>query len=1384
MRGHGHVDHGNFGLSIPLGRRMTVTPEPLRILLVADDPEQIRRTGQGLQRQGSGRIVLEGADSLTTARRRLSAGAYDLAILDLALGEGPGLDVLEDFRIVAPDVPVVVFARPGTPGDLAGSLALGAADCLSVDALDCAGLADRLQAAAVRKGAEGRDLRRQRHLKAALEGAGDLVWHWEPGSPVWLSAPDPVAWGLSDREAGESVESLRGRVHPDDRERVRQQVEDALAGEGAWRVEARVRLGGGGYRWCECRGRVWRDASGVLESVAGTVTDVQRQYNAVRELERGRRQLQAVLDSDPVASAVINASGFVTDCNKAWMALDEAGCHAGPRFGPGTSFVPEKDESQTHDGPSRKELEHGLKQVLTGTAGSFTCEYGTLDRRWRIRIFPLLNPGIAGAVIRHEEANAGGRAAARPASRPAGLETSLAALPCPAFRLDANFVVREMNRAARALCSREPEGWDVLKALRRTDADAVAAALAETAKSPAAAWHDSTGRGGEPRRRWGAKALPGTDGPQGFLLIAFEVSDLLAEEAGMEAARAAAMGSPVGIAILEGRGEAATIQWANPAFAAMSGKPADAVVGRRLEDHLAGAGRCDAGELARSVDGTVPGSRLTIHRYDGAAWELEFASLGKRVCVTAADVADRERTVNALAELRRRLQGALRGSGDGAWEWDAASGRGWLSPRGLEVLGLPADAPGDQFDAAIERVHRRDRARLKNAIEEAAHSGGGLETEFRLEGRDGTWIEIRGQGSRGSRVIAGTLRDITEVRRARQALEEREEHATLAVRGASLGTWSWAPGSGAVHVDARARHLHGDEAEAGRVGLRDWLRRVAPADRRAVLEAVARAGDEGALRIRYRLASGDRAVAVDGQVIGAGDPGRQRADGVCRDVTDEANQRQAALTASRHLESTLAFLPGMVARAAGDGTLVWTNAAWRAAFPEARTLAEAISPEQCVELEPRLRSVRGGEAFHGPLVLPVAGQPRHVEAFWAPVGEHGEFLVVLHDLTEDREADSRLFQVRKMEAVGQLAGGVAHEFNNLLGVIVGSLELLEGQTGVEPAGARRLAAALGAARQGADVARRLMAFARQQDLEPEPVDVSSFARTRAELLGRLLGEGGMLELDLADEPWEVDVDPAHLETALVHLVRNAAQAMDGGGRVTLSTRNRALAEGEARRRLGPSAEGGDYVEVAVLDTGAGIPEEVLARVFDPFFTTRGAGRAAGLGLSLVWGFAQQSGGRAIIESTQGEGTRVALLLPRRGDSAPVARARAQHPEPAAVRGAIVVEPDPALRETASDLLASLGWDVRAVGDAPAALQALAEAPADLLFTETSPGGDMDGVTLARRAMANQPSLKVLFSESRSAPAGEAAHPFVAKPYGRRELEAALREAMEDEQAHG
>ncbi len=1332
--------------------------------------------GQGLQRQGSGLIMLEGADSLATARRRLAAAAYDLVVLDLGLGAS----ALADFREFAPDAPLVTLARPAAAEDAADSLAAGAADCLSPAAIDCDGLVDRLRGAAARARLEAERAGGQRRTDTALEAAGDLAWHWEAGGQVWLQASDPATWGLQEARCRESVENLKLRLHPDDREQVLRRLREALDEEGGWQVEARLKVGGGGFRWCECRGRAWRNDKGVPVRAAGVVADVQRQRNAVRELDRARRQLRAVFDSDPVPHAIINASGFVTDCNRAWLGFDQAGCHAGARFGLGTQFMPEPGEAGAADGVAPETLARGIRQVLGGISEQFSCDYDAGDRHWRLRVFALMNPGIAGAVIRHEDVTSEWKDASGARVRLAEAESALAALPAAFFLLDGDFSVREANGLAAELATRPCVGRELMKCLAREDADAVAAALADVGGGASAAWRDAEARDDGTVRRWSVRPLPAAKAGshRGFVATATDVSDLVRRGGDAALLAQAVRGAPVGMAMLDGEGSGATIRWANPAFAAMTGRQPEAVLGQPLGEFLASAGRVDEAALEKLLTAPAPDTRVNVHRYDGAAWELAAAPAGGALCLTAADVAGRERALDALTELRRRLQGALRGSDEGAWEWDESTGQGWISRQGLEILRLPPDMPPERFDEVIERIHRAERSQLRTRLRDASADGGQVEVQVRLDLPEEVWVEIRARAARGSRLLAGTLRDVTDACRARETLENRERRSALALRGAGLGTWSWSSRSRRIRADALTWQLHGAPGEGSRAGVRDWLRRVAPADRRRVLEAFSRSSGDQRIQVEYRLAGDERWLSLEGRRLEREADGYWRLDGTCRDVTGTRQAADAAERASGLSRATLDALPGLAARMDAEGRLTWTNRAWDQAFPDATTLVEALGRRRSAEWHARLRETLQGAAQRGPLVLPLEGRPRQMEAFWSAV-DSGEALLLLQDLTDQRESENRLFQARKMESVGQLAGGTAREFNNLLGVVIGNLELLEAGAATDPAARRRVAAALGAAQQGAAVTDRLLAFARQQDAEPEPVDPAGFVRARGDLLGRQVGEGCTLEFVLADGAWPVEVDPAQLETALLQLVANAAEAMPGGGRLRISAGNRTLDAAAARQVLGPSAVPGDYVELAVEDQGPGIPPELAERVFDPFFTTRGSGRT-GLGLSMVWGFAQQAGGRACVSKAPGGGARVGIFLPRGTTAARRSRKRAgAEPAEAVRRRAVLVEPDQALRETCAQMLDALGWEVREVSDGQSALESLEKAPADLLFTEVEPG-DMDGTELARRATARQPGLRVLFGTGRGELVSPTARPLVAKPYRRDALATAIAGAMSGE----
>jgi PAS domain-containing protein/ActR/RegA family two-component response regulator len=503
-------------------------PQSLRILLIADDPEVIRRVGQGLQREEAGLIMIEGAESLATARRRLGSAAYDLALVDLALGEADALRLLSELRELAPELPFVALASGPEAPDARACLALGAQDRLGPEALDSAGMLDRLQGAVARARVDQDSRRRSRRIAASLGSAGDLAWHYERGEEeVWLAAADPAEWQLPAAESRESLESLRQRLHPDDRELTLRRIAELFDTAIPWQVEARVKVGGGAYRWCTLRGRSQLDAQGSLERASGVVSDTQRQQKRSRDLEHGRRFLRAVFDSNRVPQAILDASGMITDCNQSWYNLDDAACHAGHRFSPGQRFVDPAANAAPQGDLDLAALARGVRQVLGGVVEHFECEYGDGERRWRMAVSPLLNPGIAGAVVSHEEITASRRADEELHALLREARTDLHALAGAQFRLAPDFSVLAINPAAEALGRAPQLGRDVLKVLPRLHADAVGAALAEIAAGATQAVHDTRPEQGKVTRWLVSSRLDAEGRRTGFVALGIEVTDLV-----------------------------------------------------------------------------------------------------------------------------------------------------------------------------------------------------------------------------------------------------------------------------------------------------------------------------------------------------------------------------------------------------------------------------------------------------------------------------------------------------------------------------------------------------------------------------------------------------------------------------------------------------------------------------------------------------------------------------------------------------------------------------------------------------------------------------------------------------------------------------------------
>jgi signal transduction histidine kinase len=351
-------------------------------------------------------------------------------------------------------------------------------------------------------------------------------------------------------------------------------------------------------------------------------------------------------------------------------------------------------------------------------------------------------------------------------------------------------------------------------------------------------------------------------------------------------------------------------------------------------------------------------------------------------------------------------------------------------------------------------------------------------------------------------------------------------------------------------------------------------------------------------------------------------------------------------------------------------------------------------------------------------------------------------------------AEELLRQAQKMDAVGQLTGGVAHDFNNLLTVVLGGLEMIERQIpamNTSPAVARIVRGkdmAIEGVRRAAKLTSRLLAFARQQPLEPKNVDANKLVSAVCELLRQTLGEAVQLETVLAGGLWRTFADGNQLENAVVNLAVNARDAMPDGGKLTIETANCYLDEAYAQALAEP-VKPGQYVMIAVADTGLGMNRETMERAFEPFFTTKSFGKGTGLGLSQVYGFVRQSSGHVQIYSETGEGTTVKIYLPR-------ASGADEQPEEMDRRGVIggpfgaetilVVEDDDALRIYAVEVLSDLGYSVLAATNAAAALELIGRRDdIDLLFTDIVMPGGMNGRQLADEAVRQRPGLKVLFT---------------------------------------
>jgi PAS domain S-box-containing protein len=456
----------------------------------------------------------------------------------------------------------------------------------------------------------------------------------------------------------------------------------------------------------------------------------------------------------------------------------------------------------------------------------------------------------------------------------------------------------------------------------------------------------------------------------------------------------------------------------------------------------------------------------------------------------------------------------------------------------------------------------------------------------------------------------------------------------------------------------------------------------------------------------------------------------------------------------------------------------------------ADSAADFVHAEDQGAIQTWLANLIAGEVVgaHEFRVIDPHGNVRYFRAQGRPTrDEHGMLCRVegtSQDVTEQRQIERQLAQVQKLDALGNLTGGMAHDFNNMLGIVIANVEMLQREVPDNEVASELCAEALEGANHCADLIRRLLAFARRQSLRPEPTGVNELVHDIIRLLRRTLGEDITLTLNLEHELWQVIVDPTQLESCLVNLANNARDAMPKGGQLAIATRNTRI--DASYLALHSDVTLGEYVAIEVSDSGTGIPPDIIGRIFEPFFTTKGPSQGTGLGLSMAFGFVKQSGGHISVYSEPGLGTTFRVYLPRAatGEVSAPTEAPPEH----VVGGheiVLVVEDNAQLRRAVARQLAELGYRVREADNGESALEILSQGDQiDLLFSDVVIPGTFDGLDLAYRAKALRPDMKILITSGFPGMRGSeprlvgSPFPLIGKPFSRNHLAQAIRDSLD------
>lgn len=781
----------------------------------------------------------------------------------------------------------------------------------------------------------------------------------------------------------------------------------------------------------------------------------------------------------------------------------------------------------------------------------------------------------------------------------------------------------------------------------------------------------------------------------------------------------------------------------------------------------------------------VPAYNVIANRTLALAALLTVAALGLVVLRYVQGLAAAH---TELAGKRRLLEVAERLAGFGAWSVDLGTGCVTWTDEVARIHELePRDMPSLEEALAFYAPEWREAA--GEALRRCAEDGTPFDQEWELFTARGRRVWVRAVGApvrdaQGRIVeVQGALQDIDERKRMEQSVQASQRRLHEFADSMPLVVWT-ADTDGTVDFFGRPLLSYTGVSAEELFARAGWLAVVHPSEHGRVIERWSesvRTGEPYSIEFRIRRHDGEyrwhltRAIAIR-DASGA----ISKWYGTAIDIHDEKR------TAER-LERTLESMTDAFFTLDQEWRFTYVNGQFERTVGCSRTevigrnVCEAFPDAGYSGFKDQFEHARGtGEAVHFEAHYEPLAKWLEVNAYPSDEG----LTVYFRDVTQRREVEEQLRQSQRLESIGQLTGGVAHDFNNLLTVIIGNAELLVERTAGDPALNELAGTIAGTAQRGAELTQRLLAFARKQALDPRPTDVNRLIAGMDGLLRRALGEHVEIELTRGAGLWLAMVDQGQLENAILNLCLNARDAMPAGGKLTVGTANARLDADYAA--LHGDVVPGQYVMIAISDTGPGIAPELLSRVFDPFFTTKDKAKGTGLGLAMVYGFAKQSGGHVKIYSEAGQGTTVRLYLPRTF-AAPEPELLAQLPAGGGAHTVLLVEDDELVRRFACTQLASLGYTVLEAADGRAALEILRQrADIALLFTDVVMPGGIGGRELVEQAHLLRPGLKVLYTSGYTENAIvhhgrlDPGVQLLGKPYRRADLARAIARALEDD----